>query len=78
MDIDKFKVINDIYGVRGGDKALIYVAELIQKNIGSNGICCRMYADVFCIFYESYSDRDIHKVIYKIKNSLNRKKFEYM
>lgn len=34
-----------------------------------------MYADVFCIFYESYSDRDIHKVIYKIKNSLNRKKF---
>ncbi len=31
MDIDKFKVINDIYGVRGGDKALIYVAELIQK-----------------------------------------------
>ncbi len=29
-------------------------------------------------FYESYSDRDIHKVIYKIKNSLNRKKFEYM
>ncbi|HBG4479227.1 TPA: bifunctional diguanylate cyclase/phosphodiesterase [Clostridioides difficile] len=78
MDIDKFKVINDIYGVRGGDKALIYVAELIQKNIGSNGICCRMYADVFCIFYESYSDRDIHKVIYNIKNSLNRKKFEYM
>lgn len=78
MDIDKFKVINDIYGIRGGDKALIYVAELIQKNIGSNGICCRMYADVFCIFYESYSDREIHKVIYNIKNNLNRKKFEYM
>lgn len=37
-----------------------------------------MYVDVFCIFYESYFDRDIYKVIYKIKNSLNRKKFEYM
>lgn len=78
MDIDKFKVINDIYGIRGGDKTLIYIAELIQKNTGTNSICCRMYADVFCIFYESYSDRDVHKVIYKITNSLNRKQFEYM
>ncbi|MBY2478652.1 bifunctional diguanylate cyclase/phosphodiesterase [Clostridioides difficile] len=78
MDIDKFKVINDIYGIREGDRTLIYIAELIQKNLGSNDICCRMYADVFYIFYESYSDRDIHKLIYKITNNLNMKKFEYM
>ncbi|NMS89138.1 bifunctional diguanylate cyclase/phosphodiesterase [Clostridioides difficile] len=78
MDIDKFKVINDIYGIREGDKTLIHIAELIKKNLDSNGICCRMYADVFCMFCESYSDRDIHKLIYKITKSLNMKKFEYM
>lgn len=50
MDIDKFKVINDIYGVRGGDKALIYVAELIQKTLVLMVyvvVCMQMYFAFF-------------------------------
>ncbi|MCC0641026.1 MULTISPECIES: bifunctional diguanylate cyclase/phosphodiesterase [unclassified Clostridioides] len=78
IDIDKFKVINDIYGIQEGDRALIYIAELIKKNITSKGICCRMYADVFCIFYECYHDKEVDKLIYKITKNLSIKQFEYM
>lgn len=51
IDIEGFKLINDIYGEKEGDKLLCYIADIIKKAIQPiQGICCRMTADVFMVF----------------------------
>jgi diguanylate cyclase (GGDEF)-like protein len=49
MDLDYFKEINDTYGHDVGDKALIWVAGLIKKLSGDNGLAIRYGGDEFMI-----------------------------
>ena len=36
MDIDRFKVINDLYGLKEGDKLLIAIADLLREKMADN------------------------------------------
>lgn len=71
-DIDKFKVINDQYGMEKGDETLKFIAGAIQdamKEIG--GICARFNADDFALLYpQSFIDSDA-------VNEIHRKIREY-
>lgn len=49
MDIDKFKLINDLYGYDIGDDILKHTANVIKNNIINNGIYGRMNSDIFCM-----------------------------
>ncbi len=52
FDIDKFKVINDLYGTKMGDTVLIHIANIFKEifeRIG--GIACRVSADNFAVLY---------------------------
>lgn len=46
-DIERFKLVNDIYGSKQGDALLKYTADVIRDEIGENGICGRSEADHF-------------------------------
>lgn len=46
-DIERFKVINELYGHAEGDKLLRFVGETMQNFVGNEGICCRLSADTF-------------------------------
>lgn len=46
-NIDRFKVINALYGSQCGDEVLIACARLLHKYIGKHGICGRLEADHF-------------------------------
>ncbi|MDO5574768.1 MAG: EAL domain-containing protein [bacterium] len=60
FDIDKFKVINDQYGMDGGDDVLRFMATTIQNTMNEvGGICARFNADDFALLYpQKYIDSD--------------------
>ena len=49
LDVDDFKLINDMYGHVYGDKALISLAENMQKFFPSSALLGRNGGDEFCI-----------------------------
>ena len=59
IDLDSFKLVNDIYGHNMGDKILIYFAELIKKVIRESDLAGRMGGDEFIAFLHNVSDENI-------------------
>lgn len=55
-DIEKFKLINDLFGVSQGDRILCEVAKAVQFLAGPDGICARLGSDTFAAFVEHRSD----------------------
>ncbi|MBR3280092.1 MAG: response regulator [Lachnospiraceae bacterium] len=50
IDLDSFKLVNDIYGHEMGDKVLIACAEIIKSNVPSGSKCGRIGGDEFTAF----------------------------
>lgn len=48
-DVEKFKLVNDLYGVAEGDKLLCYLADVLQERISDHILCGRMGADTFVL-----------------------------
>ena len=58
MDIDRFKVINDLYGLKEGDKLLIAIADLLrEKMAGTHSVYGRLGGDVFCLCVDYSRER---------------------
>ncbi len=57
MDIDRFKVINDLYGLKEGDKLLIFIAGLLREKMAGHGVYGRLSGDVFCMCVDYPRDR---------------------
>lgn len=51
LDVDDFKLINDMYGHAYGDKALISLAENMQKFFPSSALLCRNGGTNSVFFY---------------------------
>ena len=50
IDLDNFKAVNDSLGHLTGDKALVDVANIIQKHVRLRDIVCRLGGDEFVVF----------------------------
>lgn len=50
IDLDSFKLVNDIYGHAMGDKVLISCANIIKEAVPSGSKCGRLGGDEFCSF----------------------------
>ena len=68
IDLDSFKLVNDIYGHAAGDKILIAFAEMIRKIIRTNDLAGRMGGDEFIAFLQNVDDE---KVLIGKANFLN-------
>ncbi len=57
MDLDGFKVANDTYGHKVGDKLLIKVAKLFSQVIRDYDFIARLGGDEFVVVVDRYEDR---------------------
>ena len=53
VDLDGLKMINDTFGHRAGDEALIQVADLLAKGVRHSDVVARIGGDEFGILLES-------------------------
>ncbi|HEY0504544.1 MAG TPA: EAL domain-containing protein [Lysobacter sp.] len=56
VDLDRFKVVNDVLGHAAGDRLLASAARRIQRAIGSEGLIARFGGDEFLIICDTGSD----------------------
>ncbi len=73
LDLDSFKLVNDIYGHEMGDKILAKFARIIKHHFRSNDILGRIGGDEFIAFLKEMDDRD---AILRSINRLNSRFYE--
>ncbi len=58
MDLDSFKLINDLYGHDAGDRALILFSDLLRSNLRAEDICGRIGGDEFVLFMKNMNNEE--------------------
>lgn len=56
-DVENFKIVNELQGVRIGDQVLCYMAKQYQQILGEKGVCSRIHGDLFAILAEHGNDK---------------------
>ena len=56
LDLDNFKMVNDIYGHSMGDKILTAFADVVRRNIRAHDVMVRVGGDEFMGFFPNMSD----------------------
>lgn len=59
VDVDRFKLVNDIYGHVAGDKALCVLADILRARLRATDSICRFGGDEFCIFLTEISVQEV-------------------
>ena len=72
LDIENFKLINDLYGYRQGDLVLNHIANVLEENTDKkNGeIFCRAIGDIFVMLINYKEEKEICNRMEKIYNSV--------
>ena len=79
IDLDSFKLVNDIYGHEMGDKVLIACAEIIQKNVPSGSKCGRIGGDEFTSFALGVTnEKSVAEISARINDDILRRAKELM
>ena len=77
LDIERFKNINDIYGIAKGDEVLRYIARVLQDMYGDQNNYARLHSDMF-VFYINYEKKgEIIKEIEKIRKKISNNPFGF-
>ena len=79
IDLDSFKLVNDLYGHDMGDKILIRFAELLTEASNEDDICGRLGGDEFVAFIKNTIDEeDVEKFTTFMNREIVKSAKEYM
>ena len=68
LDLDSFKLINDLYGHDAGDRALVIFSGLLRRTLRADDICGRIGGDEFILFLRNMQKEE---VLQKFCNRIN-------
>jgi diguanylate cyclase (GGDEF)-like protein len=73
IDLDSFKLVNDIYGHAMGDKVLIACAEIIKNTVPAGSKCGRLGGDEFATFAAGVStEQQVADIASKINEEITK------
>ncbi len=71
IDLDSFKLVNDIYGHEVGDKILMAFADLLKTSFRTQDVVGRIGGDEFIAFLKSTSDEEaVKRVVRRLNDRL--------
>jgi diguanylate cyclase (GGDEF)-like protein/putative nucleotidyltransferase with HDIG domain len=80
LNIDDFKLYNQLYGNKEGDLALQNIAQIISASVGNNGYVARYSGKEFAIIlpsYDLFSSKNLAEVIRKQIMNMNKRESDY-
>lgn len=75
VDIDFFKKVNDTYGHKCGDEALVWVARNISDNIRGTDFIARYGGEEFCIVLPKTGEKAAYTVSEKLRSVIEKHPF---
>ncbi|MBN2145665.1 MAG: diguanylate cyclase [Candidatus Aureabacteria bacterium] len=70
MDLDHFKEVNDTYGHREGDQALLWFSDILRQSVRSRDIVIRFAGDEFFLILPDTSLNEAKTVVQRVFSSL--------
>ena len=77
IDLNKFKIINDVYGHNIGDKVLVFFTQLLSKSIRETDYLFRVGGDEFYLLLNNTNLNEATIVVKKLERELLSSKFIY-
>ena len=74
-DVETFKVVNERFGIKNGDKVLCYLADKYQRLLNGEGICTRMHGDVFAMLIRHGDGSWEERILWQFGENENEMEF---
>lgn len=72
IDIDRFKEINDKFGHKAGDRALVNFSGALKRSVRNDDFIARYGGDEFVVVLDCNSKETVDRVITRIRSELER------
>lgn len=71
-DVDRLKEINDSFGHREGDLALVRVADVLEESFRESDIVARLAGDEFAVLAPEASDQNLEMLVQRLRAKLDK------
>ena len=72
IDLDSFKVINDLYGHNNGDQALKDTAQILKSTFRDKDFIARYGGDEFVVVMEIEEQSELAVMVQKLRENISR------
>jgi diguanylate cyclase (GGDEF)-like protein len=70
VDVNDFKRVNDRYGHAAGDRALVWVAELLRRAVRAHDLCCRTGGDEFTLLFPDVPHQTGEALVQRLRHAV--------
>ena len=76
LDLDRFKLINDLYGHTAGDNVLKQVCDRIKNHLGPADVLARLGGDEFVVAFSDVSMQEATRLCWAIINDISSASYQ--